>query len=55
METSPLLPIRHGTEVKLICRRKYVNFGGRDAVCRDGDLTSAQGQPDCRKTGEIED
>ena len=53
-ETSPLLPVRHGTEVKVVCRRKYVNFGGRDAVCRDGGLIGALGEPYCRRTGEIE-
>ena len=52
MTTRPMLSVRHETEVKVICRQKFVNFGGEDAVCRNGDLIGVPGQPNCIKTGE---
>ena len=51
--TVPKLPVQNGTKITFKCPRKYVNKGGREAICHNKTLDLTGEPPECIKTGRF--
>ena len=48
IQTEPVLPVQHGTELTLSCAAvDFTNMGGDKATCQDGLLVPVDDPPNC--------